>query len=159
MPRQPRVTAADQRRMTDLARLRAIVARFDELSDGSHVIEEEALQALYARVGVVTVSPETLLAEVEPLRQKWYDLLPTLYCRDSETPAAVPRVLFAEARPALWMLTTLYCDIAEARNYRVEMWAYDLPTGAKKGAAPKPAEPSEPKPKPAPESANQDEPP
>src|SRR5262249_32033278 len=29
----------------------------------------------------------------------------------------------------------------------------------KKGAAPKPAEPSEPRPKPAPESANQDEPP
>src|SRR5207249_1270101 len=50
MPRQPRVGASEQRRMTELARLRAIAARFDELAEGGHVIEEEALQALYAGV-------------------------------------------------------------------------------------------------------------
>jgi hypothetical protein len=153
-PRQPRVGAAEQRRMTELARLRAIAARFDELAEGTHVIEEEALQALYAGAGVVTVPPETLLAEVEPLRQKWYDLLLTLYCRDFANPDAVTLALFAEERPALWLLAMLYCDIADARNYRVELWVYELPSGAKKEAAP---EPSELKPKPAPEPENEDE--
>jgi ATP-dependent Clp protease ATP-binding subunit ClpA len=151
MPRQPRVTAADQRRMAELSRLRAIATRYDELTEGSHVIEEEALQALYARVGVPTVPPETLLAEVEPLRRKWYDLLLTLYCRDFANPDAVTLALFAEERPALWMLAMLYCDIADARDYRAELWAYELPTGARREAAPKPPEPSEP--------TNEDEPP
>src|SRR5262249_25947373 len=110
-PNEPRVRAVDQDRFAQLARLRQLAAQLHDLDVRVCLLEDEALQALYAGAGTETFSPADLVAALEPLRQEWHDLLLTLYCRDFPNPDAVTLLLFSEDHAWLRELTAGYLGV------------------------------------------------
>jgi ATP-dependent Clp protease ATP-binding subunit ClpA len=140
----PRMSAADQQRMTRLARLGEIAGRLRDLATRSCGLEDEALQALYAGFGADVFALGDLTAAVEPLRQDWYDLLLTFYCRQFPDPDRLTLALFSEERDCLIELAAAYAGVARQQRLRIELLAFRLPAGPRSGpvlGAPRAAEP------------------
>jgi ATP-dependent Clp protease ATP-binding subunit ClpA len=132
----PRVRPGDQERMARLARLRETAERLRELTDGSSVLEERALLALYADGESTT--PDALSAAVAPLRAAWDDMLLTLYSRDFPQCDRITFVLFAENPAWLCELAGAYVGAAQGMGVTVEAMAYRLPETGKTQREPEP---------------------
>jgi ATP-dependent Clp protease ATP-binding subunit ClpA len=131
----PRVRPGDQQRLAQLARLREIAGRVRDLVDRSCLLEDEALQALYAGPGAEAFSADDLHAAAEPLAELATGLLLTFYCRQFPAPDTLTLALFSEETAWLVELTAAYLEVAREQKLDIRMAAY-RPLSAPRAARP-----------------------
>ncbi len=126
LARAPTMTAADQERMTRLARLKQVADRLNDLATRGALLEDEALQALYADVGAETLPAELFATTLQPLEAVWQELLVVFYSRQFPTPDRITLALFGEDRSIVFDLAAAYTEVAAKNGLQSEWLLYSL---------------------------------
>jgi hypothetical protein len=105
-------------RLSRLARLQRILDTMDALYRQASELEDEALIGLHENRPVF---PARLRTDVAGLRQRWFDLLLTVYCLNIDDTDSVTLAVYSEQPPLLFAMANAYYALLLAGGGRADV--------------------------------------